>query len=198
MIPTTLVFTEDLLHPAGDKASAAERELFYRAESGAMSAPDPRTSRELGLELIARAGAVAHILVVFVYHGQLGFQGVDWHSGDVSVRPSIAVGYLAGRRSGHRISDFGHRLSTVCKAIDREEIPGERVVIVDRALAADPARFIARGAFKKQDTDLHLIDPGPWGLTEASHTQVCQALRIDVGVGLVTPQAPRPCDDQPF
>lgn len=191
---TTLIVTVDAFHPASDAASAQERELFARASWGLMASPEPLICRETALELLARAGAVEGVVVAFLSHGDRGLAGIDLRTGSVNLRKSfteeIHVPARRGRVTGP-IAGAQLRLAAIMRAIESGRLPASRVVLVDRAMGFYAARRMAWNGVGRLTGELHLIDPGPWGLTDGDYYQICRALHIDPAI------RPLPAPGQP-
>ena len=180
-----------MLDESTDQPSILERELFRRAATDVMTPPHRRVCREVALEIIARAAAVDGITVALVHHGTKGADAIDWVSDGISVRPCISDEIYAGARGPREVRNLKARIYAIRTHIATGKLTGDRLVLVDRAVAADNFRAWAGRWLSGYVGDLVLIDPSPWGLTDGSCGQICAVLGIDAP----GPQPRRVLDD---
>ncbi len=180
---TSLIVTVDAFYPASDAASARERELFARASWGLMAPPESLVCRETALELVARAAAVEGFVVAFLSHGNRGLAGMDFRTGSVNLRKSFAMEIHAPARRGKAVDPVAaattQRIAAIMRSLQSGRLPAGRVVLVDRGLGSDGGRRHARSGLRRLVGELHLVDPGPWGLTDGGYWQICASLQID-------------------
>ena len=180
-----------MLDESTDQPSILERELFRRAATDVMMPPHRRVCREVARELIARAAAVDYITVALVHHGTRGADAIDWVSDGVSVRPCISDEIYAGTRGPREVRNLKARIYAIRTHITTGRLAGDRLVLVDRAVAEDNLRLWAARWLFGYVGSLVLIDPSPWGLTDGGAKQVSAALEIDAP----GPQPRRVLDD---
>ena len=180
-----------MLDESTDQPSVLERELFRRAATAVMMPPHRRVCREVALEMIARAAVVDYITVALVHHGTRGADAIDWVSDGISVRPCISDEVYAGTRGPREVRNLKARIYAIRTHIATGKRAGDRLVLVDRAVAADTLRLWAGRWLSGYVGDLVLIDPSPWGLTDGGAIQISAALDIDTP----GPQPRRVLDD---
>ena len=145
-----------------------------------MQVPSPLVCRDVALELIARAGAVDHVRVALICNNRLGGDAIDWCSCGVSVRGCVDREIFGGARGSYEIRNFKARMNALRANLSTGRLPGDRVVVVDRAVAESNFRVHAKKWLAGYVVgELVFVDPGPWGLTDAGAGQICAALGID-------------------
>ncbi|WP_206751435.1 hypothetical protein, partial [Cryobacterium sp. MDB2-10] len=91
---------------------------------------------------------------------------------------------LAGERAGE-FEDFSRRIRALRAFLAEQPSLSqlERLVVLDSGARGTAGRELVTGALsgliKDRVIDIVVIDPGPWGLTQGSCSQVCRVIEID-------------------
>lgn len=203
-----LVLSPSAINPDSSRHGLQQRELFARASGALMDAPAPLAGRENAIELIARAAA-AGIRIATISDGWPG--QTEEQEVDVDLRSSagVDVGKLVdislttvvqvGARAGE-FEDFRRRISALHAFLaDQPSLSQlERVIILDTGVRGLAGReFVGEliGGLVDRRVDVVTVDPGPWGLTLGSSSQVCQVIGIEAPAP-VPRSAPSAHDDE--